>query len=219
MHRKRKRARPQNRGLEARTPRGHRTKAQAPREGNPADTCSNHQPERHTQTPTARTQRATPHLTAPPSYQPATLRPALSTTTHAGLTSTDPPRHNTRQHCTAHRRAQPCNAPRQDNPRHDTPQHDATRRGTARHITARHGATRRDAARRTATQHGPAQRSTAKHGTTQHGGPQHTTTPRQGTLPESLTKPSRCTPPKAPHQPATHLQGATARPATTVAVR
>ena len=37
-HRKRKKERPQHPGLEARTPRGHGTTAQAPREGNPADT-------------------------------------------------------------------------------------------------------------------------------------------------------------------------------------
>ena len=33
--------------------------AQAAREGNPTDTYPTHQPERHTQTPTSRTQRAT----------------------------------------------------------------------------------------------------------------------------------------------------------------
>ena len=37
-HRKRTKARPQHPGLEAGTPRGHGTKAEAPREGNPADT-------------------------------------------------------------------------------------------------------------------------------------------------------------------------------------
>ena len=45
------------------------------------------------------------------------------------------------------------------------------------------------------------------------------TTPKQGTLTEGLTKPSRRTPRKAPHQPATHRQGATAGMATTMAVR
>ena len=78
-----------------------------------------------------------PHLTAPPSHQPATLRPALRTTTQARLTSTDPPRHNTRQHGTPHRSAPQCNAPRQRTPKPNTPQHDATRRGTERHNTAR----------------------------------------------------------------------------------
>ena len=67
-----------------------------------------------------------PHLTAPPSHQPATPRPALRTTTQARLTSTDPPRHNARQHGTPHHSAPQCNAP----------QHDATRRGTERHNTA-----------------------------------------------------------------------------------
>ena len=179
-HQKRKRARPQHPGLEARTPRGHGTNAQAPREGNPANTYQTHQTEPHTQTPTARTQQATPHLSAPPSHQPATVRPALRTGTQAGLTSTEPPRQNRRQHGTPQRSAPPCNAPRQGTPRHNTPQHDATRRGTARHIMARNGATQHDQAGRTATQHGPAQRSTAKHGTTQHGTPQHTTTPKGG---------------------------------------
>ena len=218
-HRKGKRARPQHPGLEARTPRGHETEAQAPEQGSPADTYPTQQPERHTQNPTAQTQRATPHLTAPPSHQPATLRPALRTTTRAGLTSTDPPRHTTRQQGTPHCSAQLCNAPGQRTPRHDTPQHDATRRGTERHTPERHSATRRVPAGRTATQHRPARRSTAKHGTTQHGAPQHTTTPKQGTLTEGLTKTSCRRPRKAPHQPATHRQGATARPAATVAVR
>ena len=67
-----------------------------------------------------------PHLTAPPSDQPATVRPALRTTTQARLTSTDPPRHNARQHGAPHHSAPQCNAP----------QHDATRRGTERHNTA-----------------------------------------------------------------------------------
>ena len=218
-HRKRKRAQPQRPGLEARTARQHGTKAQPPREGNSADACQTHQPKRHTQTPTARSQRATPHLTAPPSHQPATLRPALRTTTRAGLTSTDPPRQNTRQHGTPHPSAPPCNAPPQGTQQHNTPQHKGTRRGTARHATARHGATRHDQAGHTTTQHGAAQRSTPRHGTKQHGAPQHTTTPKQGTLTEGLTQPSRHTPRKAPHQPATHRSEATAPPATTIAVR
>ena len=78
-----------------------------------------------------------PHLTVPHSHQPATLRPALCTTTQARLTSTDPQRHNTRQHGTPHRSAPQCKAPRQGTPKHNTPQHDATRRGTERHNTAR----------------------------------------------------------------------------------
>ena len=56
----------------ARTPRGHGTKAQVPREGNPADTRLTHQGEWHTQTPATQTQRAAPHLTAPPGHPPAT---------------------------------------------------------------------------------------------------------------------------------------------------
>ena len=58
-HRKRTKARPQRPGLGTGTPRGHGTKAQAPREGNPTDAYPTHQPERHAQAPTARTQRDT----------------------------------------------------------------------------------------------------------------------------------------------------------------
>ena len=58
-HQKRTKARPQRPGLETGTPRGHGTKAQAPREGNPTDAYPTHQPERHAQAPTARTQRDT----------------------------------------------------------------------------------------------------------------------------------------------------------------
>ena len=56
-HRKRTKARPQRPGLGTGTPRGHGTKAQAPRKGNPTDAYPTHQPERHAQAPTARTRR------------------------------------------------------------------------------------------------------------------------------------------------------------------
>ena len=58
-HRKRTKARPQRPGLGTGTPRGHGTKAQAPREGNPTDAYPTNQPERHAQAPTARTLRDT----------------------------------------------------------------------------------------------------------------------------------------------------------------
>ena len=58
-HRKRTKAQPQRPGLGTGTPRGHRTKAQAPREGNPTDAYPSHQPERHAQAPKLRTQRDT----------------------------------------------------------------------------------------------------------------------------------------------------------------
>ena len=58
-NRKRTKARPQRPGLGTGTPRGHGTKTQAPREGNPTDAYPTHQPERHAQAPTARTQRDT----------------------------------------------------------------------------------------------------------------------------------------------------------------
>ena len=63
------------------------------------------------------------HLTAPLSHQPVIPRPAPRTTTQARLTSTDPPRHNVRQHGTPNHSASQCNAR----------QHDATRRGTELH--------------------------------------------------------------------------------------
>ena len=58
-HRKRTKARPQHPGLGTGTPRAHGIKAQAPREGNPTDAYTTHQPKRHAQAPTTRTQRDT----------------------------------------------------------------------------------------------------------------------------------------------------------------
>ena len=58
-HRQRTKAQPRKPGLGTGTPRGHGTKARAPRVGNPTDTYPTHQPERHVQAPTARIQRAT----------------------------------------------------------------------------------------------------------------------------------------------------------------
>ena len=58
-HRKRRKARPEQPGLGTGTPRGHGTMAQAPREGNPTDGYPTHQPKRHAEAPTARTQRDT----------------------------------------------------------------------------------------------------------------------------------------------------------------
>ena len=68
-----------------------------------------------------------PHLTAPPSHQPATLRPALRTTTQARLTSTDPPRHNAR--------------PRHTGPQRATVQRATARRDVTRYRAAQHGTT------------------------------------------------------------------------------
>ena len=70
-HQKRTETRPQRPGLGTGTPRGHGTKAHAPREGNPTDAYPTHQPERHVQAPTARTQRDT-HTQRHP---PATSKP------------------------------------------------------------------------------------------------------------------------------------------------
>ena len=67
------------------------------------------------------------HLIAPPSHQPATLRPALRTTTQARLTSTDPPRHNAR--------------PRHTAPQCATVQRATARRDATRHRAAQHGTT------------------------------------------------------------------------------
>ena len=86
--------------------------------------------------PPARTARLGPHstdparhrhLTAPPSHQPATIRPAPRTTTQARLTSTDPPRHNARPQHTAPQRA--------------TVQRATARRDAMRHRAAEHGKT------------------------------------------------------------------------------
>ena len=117
-----------------------------------------------------------PHLTGPPNHQSATLRPALRTTTRARLTSTDPPRHNTRQHGTPHRSAPQCNATRQGTPKHNTPQHDATRRGTERHTgrdTAQHGAAQGGAAQHGTDQHDAARQNTTRCSTPHHNTPQH----------------------------------------------
>ena len=105
--------------------------------------------------------------------------------------------------------------------RHPKAQHATARRDATRHRAAHHGAARRNTARPSRAHRStarPTRRSTAKHRTTQHSAPQHTTTSKQGTLAEGLTKSSHRTPPKEPHQPATHRQRATAHPATTVEV-
>ena len=69
--------------------------------------------------------RETSHLTAPPSHQPATLQPALRTTTQARLTSTEPPRNHAR-------------------PRHTAPQRATVQRATARRDATRHRAAQHD---------------------------------------------------------------------------
>ena len=130
-HRKRTKARPRHQGLGTETPRGHGTKAQAPREGNPTDRHAIDLPD-----PPARAARPSPHstdparhqhLTAPPSPRPATLRPALRTTTQTRLTSTDPPRHYARPRHTAPQRATVQRATaRRNATRHRAPQHDTT---------------------------------------------------------------------------------------------
>ena len=128
-YRKRTQAQPQRPGLGIETPRGHGTKAQAPREGNSTDRHAVDLPD-----PAARAARPSPHSTdparhphliAPPSHQPATLRPALRTTTQARLTSTDPSRHNAR-------------------PRHTAPQRATVQRATARGDATRHRAAHND---------------------------------------------------------------------------
>ena len=124
-HWKRTKAQPPRPGLGTETPRRHGYKAQAPREGNPTDRHAIDPPD-----PPARAARPSPHstdparhphLTAAPSHQPATLRPAVRTTTQARLTSTDPPRHHAR-------------------PRHTAPQRATVQRATARRDATRHRA-------------------------------------------------------------------------------
>ena len=102
--------------------------------------------------------------------------------------------------------------------KHPKTRHTTAQRGLRRHSAAQHGITRRDTARHSTAHRNTARARTAKHTATQHGAPQRTTTPKQGTLAEGLTQPTRRTPWKAPHQPGTHQQGATAHLATTVGV-
>ena len=130
-HRKRTKALPRHPGLGTETPRGHGTKAQAPREGNPTDRQANDLPDQPARaarpSPHSTDPARHPHLTAPPSHQPATLRPALRTTTQARLTSTDPPRHHARPQHTAPQRATVQRATaRRDATRHRAAQHDTT---------------------------------------------------------------------------------------------
>ena len=73
--------------LGARTPRGHQTKSQAPREGNPADTHLTHQGERPS--PNARNKEETSHTTPKRAPQPA-ARHASRTTKRANLSTGDP---------------------------------------------------------------------------------------------------------------------------------
>ena len=90
-----------------------------------------------------------------------------------------------------------------------------------RHEAAHHGATRRKTVRPSRAHRNTAQTNTTQHVKTRHDAARRTTThhnTKQGTLTEGLTKSSHRTPRKEPHQPATHRQRATARPATTVAV-
>ena len=124
-HRKRTKAQLRHPRLGTETPRGHGTKAQAPREGNPTDRHANDLPD-----PPARAARPSPHstdpashphLTAPPGNRPAILQPEPRTTTQARLTSADPPRHHAR-------------------PRHTAPQRATVQRATARRDATRHRA-------------------------------------------------------------------------------
>ena len=76
--------------LGARNPRGHGTKAQAPRKGNPADSRLTYEPEGHTKTPATQTKRAAPQLAEPPGHQPTTSpRPAFDPTNSTSPTSAD----------------------------------------------------------------------------------------------------------------------------------
>ena len=126
-HRERMEARPLRPGLGTGTPKGHGTKAQAPMGGQPHRRLPD-PPARAARPGTHGTDQARhPHLTAPPSHEPATLWPALRTTTQARLTSTDPPRHNARPRHTAPQRA--------------TVQRATARRDATRHRAAQHGTT------------------------------------------------------------------------------
>ena len=127
-HRKRTKARPQQPGLgQHQEPQRTRDQGTGPQGGQPHGRLPDPPGRAARQGPHSADPASHPHLTAAPSHQPATLQPAPRTTTQARLTSTDPPRHNARQHGTPHHSAPQCNAP----------QHNATRRSTERHNTAR----------------------------------------------------------------------------------
>ena len=125
-HQKRTKARPQQPGLGTKPPE-NRDQGTGPQGG---------QLHGHLPDPPARAARPGPHstdlarhphLTAAPSHQPATPRPALRTTTQAKQTSTDPPGHIAR--------------PRHTTPQRATVQHATARRDATRHRAAHHGTT------------------------------------------------------------------------------
>ena len=100
---------------------------------------------------------------------------------------------------------------------HGATHHDKAPKHTTGHSEAHHGTTRRNTARQSRAHRERPRHDTANHGRTQHDAPKHTTTSTQETLTECLSQQSCRTPRKTPHQPATHRQAATPRPATTVA--
>ena len=181
--------------LGARTPRGHGTKTQAPREGNPTDTHLTQRAKRPTQTPAMQAQRAKPLITVSPDHHPATEPgPASHTTKRASLTSADPtPRQNSTEkgpsHTTAQRSTAESGATRHTAPQHTAVQHTTTRHPTTQHSTAHHSAARHSTAPPATPRQDTPQKDMAWHNMTEHSAPQHGTdhpgTARQSTAQHS----------------------------------
>ena len=136
-HQKRTKARPQHPGLGTRTPRGHGTTAQAPREGNPTDTYPITSP--------SGTPRPPQHGPSEPPTPNCTLQPpashTLTHTLHRDTGQADLHRPITAQHEAA---------------RHTAPQCATEQSTTTRHAKAKNAVARRDATRHRAAHHGTA---------------------------------------------------------------
>ena len=184
------------------------------------------QPHGHLPDPAARGAHPDPHSTDPASHPPdCTPKPptslALTRTPHDDTDQPDLHRPTTAQHKGARHTAPQRTTMQRNTTRHPKAQHATARRDATRHRAAHHGVTRRNAAQPSRTQGNTARTNTRQHVETRLDAARRTTThhsTKQGTLTEGLTKSSHRTPRKELHQPATHGQRATARPATTVAV-
>ena len=180
------------------TPRGHGTKAEAPREGNPTDIRQTHQTGRHTHTPrsTYPASRTMPNHAHQPqgSYinrarnpqqqnhqsdqrrrHPTpdqgvrlTHRTARHSETRRSTTQRNKAHHTATQHTTVQG-----NAARHLATRHSTARHGAGGQSRAQAATARQGMTRQDTARHGTARQSRAQRSTARSSATQHSKAQH----------------------------------------------
>ena len=201
-------------------PRGHGTKAQAPREGNPAVSRLTNQAERHTHTPGTQKQRAAPRLTTfmatsqrhnisprptqrshqstQRRHHPAPEQRYDGVTRHSGTA-----KHGTTRSRTAHRSKAHCRAAQRNKANHHTTHH-----GTTRHGMARQSRVHRNTAQNSTVQDSKAQRNTAGH-TKAH----HSTKARDGNrLEPRKGRESIHSRGTTPHQPTTHGPEATTRP-------